>query len=791
MIATRYLTTFFLAGLVTATSMAVVADDDPSNDYVASEPDPSDPKYGNEPCTPETCPGECTTGTSTWTDENGTTYSKDYTSCSYERPESSTGTYDDPHGEYGGCADGPDAPSCSYERPECDSYHADLEARGRALQDRQRGERDELDMAWKGNTGRFSQANHTDEEWKAFYAEQETAYRELNARHAREWEELKSTAASTACVKPMPTEPACAVSYREKEAVVYDDKVRVEMERLHKLLEERRAAFEAELRAEYEEFMATGPTDEEAARFKANLRDRMGSFEVEQQAHLLEWKQRMAAEYGHYAERAGRACSGVFVSDDDRKPLPASASSHVRKHHSKYADWERQRLAFELEMRVAFADFLDAQNEALRLFLAGDRSDEEARRFHQEQEDERRAFEDQMRERMREFEERLRGEWESEVGDDLETAPRGDRFGSFAVSFDEEQQRIFVTGKYVAFEGDPATQAIGPHTVEGQLVLDGLQASTYLENFEFGEGEGGTALHVEGEGLRMSLHDHPSGLIKVHTNGGASVQLDFADYLDVERHGNGFRLSADGVEGILRVSCGDSEESPQRSGAEASACASEASLDETTNTVTFAGEGTFLLTSAPSPVLDKVANKHRKAVLDAVETGDVAAEVTLVAGEDALESEELEYGTVDVQVESTDLEARTASLLIESSEHEGKTIVVNLDKDGFGLDVALTFYELAEDGSESEAAIVRADSLTDVLDASDDETAEYWVVVDEDGTQVLVSIPHFSAKRLEIQGSAAAAPLNIVMIGFLAAMGVIAVAFVIWYATSRTPGMKK
>jgi hypothetical protein len=87
MIATRYLTTFFLAGLVTATSMAVVADDDPSNDYVASEPSPDDPKYGNEACTPETCSGGCETGVSEWTDEYGQVHRKEYTTCHYESNE--------------------------------------------------------------------------------------------------------------------------------------------------------------------------------------------------------------------------------------------------------------------------------------------------------------------------------------------------------------------------------------------------------------------------------------------------------------------------------------------------------------------------------------------------------------------------------------------------------------------------------------------------------------------------------------------------------------------------------
>jgi hypothetical protein len=54
-----------------------------------------------------------------------------------------------------------------------------------------------------------------------------------------------------------------------------------------------------------------------------------------------------------------------------------------------------------------------------------------------------------------------------------------------------------------------------------------------------------------------------------------------------------------------------------------------------------------------------------------------------------------------------------------------------------------------------------ADSYKDVLDPNNDgNQAEYLILVGGEGIQVLVSIPHFSARTITIRGPIAATPAN-------------------------------
>lgn len=100
----------------------------------------------------------------------------------------------------------------------------------------------------------------------------------------------------------------------------------------------------------------------------------------------------------------------------------------------------------------------------------------------------------------------------------------------------------------------------------------------------------------------------------------------------------------------------------------------------------------------------------------------------------------------DVQI----LSAATRShveVTVSSTTSTGRTLIVSLDRETLpGL--AQGDGEILLDGEET----AHADSYADVLDATDDDgRAEYFVLAGEEGTQVLVSIPHFSTRSVTLR----------------------------------------
>jgi len=127
---------------------------------------------------------------------------------------------------------------------------------------------------------------------------------------------------------------------------------------------------------------------------------------------------------------------------------------------------------------------------------------------------------------------------------------------------------------------------------------------------------------------------------------------------------------------------------------------------------------------------------------DAISAGNVGASIsiTVEAGETKVEKEfqreltitakKVEFGNkIEMEVSST-------------SEH-GKTVMINVDN--------IVFPNLDEAVKQGRAAVLfdnqvvkQADDYADILDTTNDNGAEYLVLLGANGAQVLVSIPHFS-----------------------------------------------
>lgn len=298
-----------------------------------------------------------------------------------------------------------------------------------------------------------------------------------------------------------------------------------------------------------------------------------------------------------------------------------------------------------------------------------------------------------------------------------------------------------IDGRYIAF--DAAAHGLANYTVGPTLLWPAVVFPADSAPAVSVHGDGaGNELRVRGDDWEIRMVDAPTAPIHVKADDGATVRFALPEDATVTPT----------TSGLLLAFPGDDEGVKGRFNG--------ASQDETTGEIVVDDEAHFFV-SAKRVVMENVANKARPQIEESLARGHFGAELNVFnAGDDAdgAVPETVVYNDMTVDFESGDADTETAgryTITVDAEAHEGKTIAVNFES---GLldpeNLAFSYFNVDENRTV-EATIVQADSLQDVLDPTDDGTiAEYWVVTDVDGTQVLVSIPHFSIHKIEIQSLA-------------------------------------
>lgn len=78
-----------------------------------------------------------------------------------------------------------------------------------------------------------------------------------------------------------------------------------------------------------------------------------------------------------------------------------------------------------------------------------------------------------------------------------------------------------------------------------------------------------------------------------------------------------------------------------------------------------------------------------------------------------------------------------------------RSFVVRLPDDAEATGFQVRYFNV-QDGQRQEAPVQLATSLEDILDPSDDDTAEFWLTEDEEGRFIIVSILHWSVHTFTI-----------------------------------------
>lgn len=173
------------------------------------------------------------------------------------------------------------------------------------------------------------------------------------------------------------------------------------------------------------------------------------------------------------------------------------------------------------------------------------------------------------------------------------------------------------------------------------------------------------------------------------------------------------------------------------------------------------------------------ASERAHQVHDAIVERRVAGEISLRG-----EPEVRPYDDVNITVASAN---GTYKVVFDAELESGRTFVLDVDPSLLaGPELELRYFDVNDDGTETEVVFRMADSLDDILDAGDDRgQPEYWIVEDADGLQVMVTVPHWSVHAITIQGIGAFVTQPSVLLGIGAGIAGVAVAALVMLRPRR------
>ncbi len=722
--------------------------------------------------------------------------------------QNADGTYHDPYakdGRHGDPYGDPHAEPYHEYSEECQQFDDERRRAADEIHQRFRQEWESLEQMWRD----FESQEHSEEEWRQFESDMRAKERQIRADEEAAFRDLESKYGhNDACGsyggyqggaggpdhggpggpdgRHGPDHgPECDFQEMERLFREFDDRLRQEKREFERLQQDKFFRFEARMKdkAEAWDSEPRDPAEDEAfwAQFEAEWQafdDRQhkaaesfyGGQERQREDFRMKQEGRCKGD-GHMGgdRHGGYGDRGGYGGHDGRgpggpghygTPYDDRFGGDEYGDHGDYGDHGRDgrgpggmphdprfaalaeemdiiRLECELKAR-------EMMTQAMREIDAMWESAGDSGADHAEIELKMAEAELAMRKAMLECQKKMQAYWEEQSGDHFEDGRDHERMGSWQMTGDEEGGIVQLIGKYMTITGDTGTSTLQEIAVQGQVWLDGITTDSYFDDDQWNMGEDGHAswLTGGGEGVKMRLHDNPAGLIQFRSQDGYSFLLQVPSHIDVAATDKGWSFAAGEEEAFLRAAAGDSE------------------WDASSRTLYVGGEAEFFVPgNADNKVLTGVANKHRDEIMGAAQNQQLGAEITITTdGDGQAVDDALVYDDVQIDVEADEESDVLAVTFSADSSEAGKSFVLNVDDQivQVGGTLEITYWDVNEEtGEETESIIHKASSLMDVLDATDDETAEYWIVEDEDGTQVIVSVPNWSTHRVKLSSTGA------------------------------------
>lgn len=285
-----------------------------------------------------------------------------------------------------------------------------------------------------------------------------------------------------------------------------------------------------------------------------------------------------------------------------------------------------------------------------------------------------------------------------------------------------------VAGRWISFRFTETPCAIEALSLGDTLLFDRVELSGACD-----ASSEGARFELEGPDGRIRLHDAPNALAHFDADEGALVELQVPSAAEI-----------DAEEDVFEFAFGNRT---------ARLYGSEDGRLEWDHSQTFTvSEGRAKFWAHPQPKDDtRPPTPVKEAVQEAIERRAVAGEIDVLVADGQVSQEVLAYDNVTIQVSRKNESA--FRVLVDADLTEGRTFVLNLAPGAFAHEkVGVRYFDLDSDSVANEVAITKGDGLQDILLIEAGEGPEYWIVKDEAGTHVLVSVPHWSAHMFEVNG---------------------------------------
>lgn len=703
------------------------------------------------------------------------------------------------------CAESHDEFRMTAVSDECRAALKANEEERRAFHEAGKAKWESFDAEQRAKVEEFGSEQHAEAEWEAFRKEQREERRAFEGEMRAEHDEFEGSLEKPAdCEGRGGPGPQCtpdAEAYEHFKGILEEDERRFETE-----TERRIAAFE-ERQTDALERAESGKLNETALdELKERLERDRARFEGELEEARARHARHMEERWTEFNEHAGRACT---EGDGPRMAEPGRIHADVRQerfeckldmqahidafyeeHGSDASAWDEQAetgyIALKTELRAATKACESRLHEAWKgevkerfRNLSGE---QRFGRFVVEEEDDGGsvagrfvAFEWELGSlTLRDYTVQglLLFEEFYAPHDQIRHEVKGSTIEIRGV-YDDPDAALYVEGEEVEAEAeaDAAEDADEKAAEEAEAAEEAAEAAAEdeaaTENATESEevaNETTAAKSFEGFHLRVKIHDAPPG--------GIDLVCAMRDEVDMAAASGGpqacFLTLADGAE---VTAAEDNEEKDEEGTRHYRVALGEQNAvlrvhgphhwDDDMTTLEFYGAAGMLVPS--ENFVHEFANKHREEINAAVEDDDVLVEVDVVAdesGEADAESTDLSDDEAEVEVEEPEA-GDGVTVTVDAEASAGKTGVFNVDSDLFDVedlslvapdDFTVKYWDVADDGTKTEVEIGQADSLADVLDPSED-APEYWVVLDKDGVQLIVSFPHFSTHQVQIQSA--------------------------------------
>lgn len=299
-----------------------------------------------------------------------------------------------------------------------------------------------------------------------------------------------------------------------------------------------------------------------------------------------------------------------------------------------------------------------------------------------------------------------------------------DILGDRAIAVCEQLSKVDdvrIDARHIGFDVDREGHALVNYTVDGTVLFSRIEYGD--DQSEFTVRQDGARIRFQTDDSRLEIHDTRGGDFWYRTESDAPLRLVLAPGTTTSVAPNGLLLQI----GDLNY----------RLAGAALEVSNDAIMLNNHTTFFRVGEGQGHLADAVE------AAKANGQVGAAVRFGDGSSQERVTAYDDVgVHVSEPELITADTPLRVT----------VNATLAEGRTISIDIEGARLGgPELDLAYFDVNDDGTETEIVFRMAGSIEDVLDATDDAgQPEYWVIEDETGVHVLASVPYWSTHIIQI-----------------------------------------